>query len=132
MADDGVNHLVTLLTTTEMERVGVGDLKERAQEVGISYTHLSIQDYSVPTLDEVIELMGSIRETQQRGETTVLHCMGGLGRSGLVAACLLVDAGLDAEVAIQAVRDARDPGAVETQEQEEFVAKYATRQTRRS
>lgn len=125
MVGDGVNHLVALLTTLEMEGVGVRDLKERAQEVGISYTHLSIQDYSIPTIDEVIELIGKIKLTQQRGETTVLHCMGGLGRSGLIAACLLVDAGLGAEVAIEEVRTARGPGAIETPEQEEFVATFA-------
>ena len=51
--------------------------------------------------------------------------MGGLGRSGLLASCVLVDGGLSAEDAIREVREARDPRAVETRDQEDFVGRYA-------
>jgi protein-tyrosine phosphatase len=51
--------------------------------------------------------------------------MGGLGRSGTVAACYLVAAGASAEAAIAAVRAARGPRALETIAQEEFVVMFA-------
>jgi protein-tyrosine phosphatase len=53
--------------------------------------------------------------------------MGGLGRSGTVAACVLVDGGMSAQAAIIAVREARGPRAVESLVQEHFVADYARR-----
>jgi protein-tyrosine phosphatase len=51
--------------------------------------------------------------------------MGGLGRSGMIAACTLVDAGLSPTAAIASVRAARGPRALETSEQEEFVSRFA-------
>ena len=54
-----------------------------------------------------------------------MHCVGGLGRSGMVAACYLKRAaGLDGRAAIEAVRDARSNRAIETVEQEGFVEGY--------
>jgi hypothetical protein len=55
----------------------------------------------------------------------VVTCMGGLGRSGILAACLLVSAGTAPEAAIAAVRAARGPRALETIAQEDFVVMCA-------
>jgi ADP-ribosyl-[dinitrogen reductase] hydrolase len=54
------------------------------------------------------------------GENVVLHCLGGLGRSGMIAARVLVERGLAPAAAITAVRAAR-PGAIETAQQEAYV-----------
>ena len=54
------------------------------------------------------------------GESVVVHCRGGLGRTGLVAARLLVELGESPVSALVRVRAAR-PGAVETVEQEKYV-----------
>ena len=54
------------------------------------------------------------------GESIVLHCKGGLGRTGMVAARLLVELGCTPEEAIVAVRQARS-GTIETREQEAYV-----------
>ena len=51
----------------------------------------------------------------------VVTCMGGLGRSGTLAACLLVSAGTAPEAAIAAVRAARGPRALKTVAHEDFV-----------
>jgi protein-tyrosine phosphatase len=56
----------------------------------------------------------------------VVHCWGGLGRSGTIAAACLVARGAGAEEAIAAVRAAR-PGAVQTAAQELFVADFVER-----
>jgi protein-tyrosine phosphatase len=52
--------------------------------------------------------------------------MGGLGRSGTVAACFLVAAGMPPDTAIAAVRAARGPRALETVAQEDFVVTFAS------
>jgi ADP-ribosyl-[dinitrogen reductase] hydrolase len=51
--------------------------------------------------------------------------MGGLGRSGMIVACALVDAGVAPLAAIAAVRAARGPRALETSGQEELVKTFA-------
>lgn len=54
----------------------------------------------------------------------MVHCRGGLGRTGTVAACVLVALGdHTAEEAICAVRAARR-GTVQTREQEDFVRRF--------
>ena len=56
----------------------------------------------------------------------VVTCMSGLGRSGTLAACCLVAAGLSPAAAIAAVRAARGPRALETIAQENFVVTFAS------
>jgi len=50
----------------------------------------------------------------------VLYCLGGIGRTGTIAARLLVQFGMDPSEAIRRVRATRT-GAIQTREQEEYV-----------
>ena len=67
-----------------------------------------------------------------RDESVVVTCMGGLGRSGTLAACYLVAAGMSPDAAIAAVRTARGPRALETIAQEDFVVTFASTTRKRS
>ena len=57
------------------------------------------------------------------GFGVALHCKGGLGRSGTIAALLLRDFGFSSRQAIQMVRKTR-PGTIETEEQEQFLLSF--------
>ena len=57
------------------------------------------------------------------GGRVVVHCRGGLGRSGIVAALLLIEAGIASRAAVDSVREARS-GAIETIQQEAYVRGY--------
>ncbi|HRI54538.1 MAG TPA: hypothetical protein PLW65_30575, partial [Pseudomonadota bacterium] len=70
------------------------------------------------------QLLGWLGE----GEHTLIHCIGGWGRSGTVAASLLTHQGYDAGMAIKLVRQARSPRCVESRAQETFVHSYAAAQ----
>ncbi len=69
-------------------------------------------------------ILDELHEARCRGNAAIA-CMGGVGRSGTVAACVLVRQGIDAQAAIAMVRAARHPEAVETEAQETFVRRYA-------
>ena len=61
----------------------------------------------------------------KRGEGVEVGCMGGLGRTGTVLACMAVLAGVDAKEAVAWVREHYRPNAVETPDQERWVQWFA-------
>ena len=65
-------------------------------------------------------MVENVVERLEKGETVVVHCRGGLGRSGMFAASVLVALGRPARKAIEAVREARE-GTIETPDQEDRV-----------
>ncbi len=54
-----------------------------------------------------------------------MGCIGGLGRTGTVLACMAILAGIPAGHAVDWVREHYDPAAVETPEQEQWVLWFA-------
>jgi protein-tyrosine phosphatase len=117
----GADRLVCLVTEAELEWAGVPDIGPRAEATGLVYRWLPVPDQGTPSRVEAADLVRWCREATRRRESIVVTCMGGLGRSGTLAACMLVDAGLSPDAAIAAVRDARGPRALETLTQEDFV-----------
>jgi protein-tyrosine phosphatase len=80
-------------------------------------------DFGVPrNRDAAAAQIRSAFARAQAGERVEVGCAGGLGRTGTVLASMAVLAGVQAAEAVQWVRANYDARAVETQEQEEFVA----------
>ncbi len=123
---EGVDRLLCLSTEAEMDWAGVPDLGSRAEAFGLDYRWLPVPDQGTCSLSEAVDLVRWCREGLERGESVVITCMGGLGRSGMVAACTLVDLGASPAAAIASVRAARGPRALETSAQEELVSTFAT------
>ena len=125
-----VDLLVSLLEPHEYKALGIATLASAAEEAGIDVMQLPIQDVSVPTSVAACgPTVAAMVTALEAGQTVVVHCRGGLGRSGLVAACCLVACGAEPDAAIARVREAR-PGAVETSEQVRFVARFGKEQKR--
>jgi protein-tyrosine phosphatase len=119
--------LVSLMEAFEYRHLGIEDLRERAEEAGLTVRLFPIRDVEAPPDDAMprfLELIDAIVGDLRAGRTVVVHCRGGLGRSGVVAASCLVSLGQDPDDAIERVRLAR-PGAVENSVQERWVAKVA-------
>jgi protein-tyrosine phosphatase len=109
----------------------VPDLGPRAQAAGLTYHRVPVPDQDTPDAADAIELVQWCREATARGEAVVVTSMSGLGRSGTVAACCLVAAGMSPQPAIAAVRAARGPRALETVAQENLVVTFASATRRR-
>ncbi len=114
---------MTLIEVHEFELLGVTSLAEQVEALGMRWWHLPIRDMDTPDADfesRWREVGDELRSLLSDGFSFVLHCRGGLGRTGTVAARLLVELGSAPALAIEQVRRAR-PGSIETREQEEFV-----------
>ncbi|MBS1166396.1 MAG: protein phosphatase [Proteobacteria bacterium] len=88
---------------------------------GIAWLRFPIRNYCTPEGDEPWPaIAGKVRDILDNKGRVLIHCWGGLGRSGMVAARLLTERGEATASAISRVRQAR-PGAIETKAQEQWV-----------
>ena len=83
----GVRTIACLIEAEELVTWGIERLPFAAATRGLELLYRPIRDVSVPTLDDARSLM---RELIARREAPiVIHCIGGLGRTGVIAGCLL-------------------------------------------
>ena len=127
LRDAGVVRLFLLIDDGELDRFGTpGRNPDTWQPV---VTRFPMPDGSPPAdLAAMDEILAAMEAARASGNVAVA-CMGGVGRTGTVAACALVARGRDAQDAIAVVRRVRHPTAVETPAQEAFVQAYAERGT---
>ena len=123
----GASTAVTLIEDHEFRLLDIEPLGRSVQDRGMARMHLPIRDVSVPDrrFEEAWKTQGKeLHRRLDAGERILIHCRGGLGLTGLVAACLLVERGCQPSAAIRQVRAAR-PHAVETRAQEAYVERIA-------
>jgi len=122
--DWGAGAVVTLMEDWELRQYGVSELGPAVVELGMGWYHLPIVDGAAPdaSWDESWSKThrDELHQFLAAGGSALIHCLGGRGRTGTVAAKLLIECGMDAEEAIQKVRGARE-GAIETREQEIYL-----------
>ncbi len=92
-------------------------------KAGIVVIHIPIKDFTAPTLNQVVQALIVIKNCLNRSMPIGVHCVAGLGRTGTILACYLVDQGESANKAIEAIRSWRF-GSIETPEQEAIVHEY--------
>ncbi len=130
LKDFGTNLLVTLMEAHELvaSAVPAETMRRAALGAGIAWLHLPIVDFQAPGADfeTLWRVHGAeVRALVRGGGTVVFHCRGGRGRSGTLAARLLVELGMAPADAIATVR-AVNPLAMETKVQEAHIATCRT------
>jgi protein-tyrosine phosphatase len=124
LRDGRVRYLFLLVEDEELRRWGDPEIVARAAELDVVVDRRPLPDGTAPrSTEEMDEILDAVETARAVGDVAVA-CMGGVGRTGTVAACALVAAGAEAEEAISRVRAVRHPTAVETAEQEAFVRAY--------
>lgn len=120
----GAAAVVSLTEKHEMELLGVADLETAVAARGMEWFHLPIPDVTAPgeEFEQRWYTAGArLRSLLTDGESVFIHCRGGLGRAGTVAARLLIELGITgADTAIAQVRKVRS-GAIETRAQEDHL-----------
>jgi ADP-ribosyl-[dinitrogen reductase] hydrolase len=121
--DWGAAAVVTLIEYHEIAALNVEGLGEAVKGRYMGWFHLPIVDVSVPCTRfeaQWQEQGEALRSLLRCGFKVLVHCKGGLGRAGTIAARLLAELGMDPQEAVPKVRAAR-PGAVETEAQRQHV-----------
>lgn len=122
----GVDTVLSLVTPVEEREL---DLTHEARDVrqnGMSFLSLPIPDREVPRADsEVRAAVEKLDGDLSSGKNVVIHCRQGIGRTGLVAACLLITKGLSPGAAVDNLIAARGVEIPETFEQRRWIDHYA-------
>ena len=120
-----VGYLLLLVEDDELARWGDPGVVERGRAAGIEVVRVPVADGDAPPdVATMAAMLHGLDAARRRGHVAIA-CLGGVGRTGTVAACALVRSGMPAAEAIATVRRIRHPEAVETQRQRDFVLAYA-------
>jgi hypothetical protein len=105
----------------------------REMELDVCYTRLAVRDVSIPTVEVMRTILSHIETELAAGRLVYVHCLGGVGRTGTVVGCLLIEGGATGEEALAVVADLfetmspekvhrhRHDGSPQTEQQRQFV-----------
>jgi protein tyrosine phosphatase (PTP) superfamily phosphohydrolase (DUF442 family) len=121
----GIEMLVCLLEPEELQTLQIPDLLTQAQALGMTTEWFPIADDGVPdSIAAFTALIERLVQAAVAGRSVVIHCRGGRGRTGMVAACCLVQLGYEPKLAIEQVRAIR-PGALQVELKRNYVHQFA-------
>ncbi|NXC46390.1 CDKN3 inhibitor, partial [Penelope pileata] len=119
----GTQDIFVLCTKGELFKYRVPSLIDTYQQHGICVHHYPVVDGDTPDIATCCKILEDLRSCLEGNHKTIVHCYGGLGRSCLIAACLLLQL-LDVvtpQQAIDRLRDLRGPGAIQTIKQYNYI-----------
>ncbi len=138
--DAGITFFLDLTEEHESSNLGLlrpyeTIIKQMAQERGIevAYQRMPIRDMSIPRTDEeMTAIIDAITSALDRGHNVYVHCWGGIGRTGTVIGCYLVQKGMTGREALNQLgqwwstveKANRNPYSPQTREQRRFVKAY--------
>lgn len=122
----GVDAVLSLLTPEEEKALALEDEGRAAGTHGMQFISLPILDRQVPRSEAAMApVLAGVDSLLESGKNVLVHCRQGIGRAGLVAACLLVAKGYDPRDAVGRVSQARGIPVPETAEQRQWIDRYA-------
>jgi len=122
----GVDILVSALTASEWEDLGLMKEESACRSCGIEFVSFPIEDRSVPaSVHEFGKLIDRLHALLAADKHLAVHCRAGIGRSSLIAAALLIENGFSVEAAFAAVERARGVQVPDTDEQRRWIEDWS-------
>ena len=121
----GVNTVASLLEPFEVRELGLQLEASSCEAQGIQFLSLPIPDHSVPTSTLALSaLVAGLVSRLRSGLAVAIHCRAGIGRSGLVAGCVMHQLGVPYDNIFPALGRARGVRVPETPAQVEWVRSF--------
>ena len=118
LKDLGVDILVSLLEPAESEALGLSRTESLAADLALEFLSYPLTDHDVPPdPQEFANLAFDLSDRLQLGSSVAVHCVGGIGRSTLLAAAIMVDLGDDPRTLFERISSVRGYPVPDTAEQ---------------
>ncbi|XP_005934050.1 cyclin-dependent kinase inhibitor 3 [Haplochromis burtoni] len=131
LQNQGVQDVFVFCTRGELSKYRVPSLLEVYQQQGFRVHHMPFLDGDAPELNQCCQILDELQISLKNDRRTVIHCYGGLGRSALIAACLLLQLSstMTPNKAIEILRHHRGGGAIQTVRQYNFLHEFREKYT---
>lgn len=122
IANWGIDRIVSLLEPHEEIEVGLSEEKLYTEKYGMEFVSFPIKDRGLPnSIQEYLAFTKPLYHEAAGGLNTVVHCRAGIGRTGIIAAGVLLHCGFEPTEAIEHISKQRDVAVPDTEEQIEWV-----------
>lgn len=127
LASKGSAAVITLMQQEELAQHNVLNIASIAANLGMQWFHLPIEDEGAPT--EEFEAQWAVCKKQVHAllddnKAVVIHCKGGSGRTGVVAAQILLERGMALEESVNKIKSLR-PNAFSHKVQVDYIHRSA-------
>jgi protein-tyrosine phosphatase len=121
----GLDIVVSLLEDDEVNELELAQEAEMCRAAGLRFLRLPVPDRGVPSsTPEVSALVRSLVAEMRAGIGVGIHCRIGVGRSALLAVCVLAALGISIDSAWALVQAARGLAVPDTPAQRAWVADW--------
>jgi protein-tyrosine phosphatase len=118
----GITRIISLLERSEAYEVGLKDEEIYAEKHQLEFVSYPIPDRGLPSsINEFSRFTKDLYQSAAKGNNIVIHCRAGIGRTGIVAAGVLLHCGFTAEQAFKHISEKRGVSVPDTPEQENWV-----------
>ena len=122
--DEGADVIVSLLEPQEVPDLIAAE-QSLCDEFGIEFISFPIRDKTVPNRPgEFSSIARQLADRVSAGRSVAIHCRAGIGRSTVLAACILILLGVDNAVALDMIAAARGIEVPETEAQRQWVLSF--------